>query len=104
MQQYEILYILKPNQTEEEYNQATERLEGWITKTKGNVLVKESWGARDLAYEIKKQTRGFYALMQFEGSKETLDELEKRIKLDKLFLRHLIVKAESVKPITTAEK
>ena len=32
MQQYEILYILKPNQTEEEYNQATERLEGWITK------------------------------------------------------------------------
>ena len=59
-------------------------------KTKGNILAKEEIGARDLTYEIKKQIEVFMGLYNLEGSKDTLDELEK-IKLDQLFLRHLIV-------------
>ena len=46
----------------------------------------------NLASKIKKYKKGFYIHYKFEGNNETLNEIEKQIKVDALVLRHLTVK------------
>ena len=49
-------------------------------------------GLLNLASKIKNYKKGFYIHYKFEGNKETLNEIEKQIKVDALVLRHLTVK------------
>ena len=41
---------------------------------------------------IKKYKKGFYIHYKFEGSSETINEIQKKIKVDRAIIRHLIVK------------
>jgi ribosomal protein S6 len=45
-----------------------------------------------LAKKIKKYKKGFYIHYKFEGNSNTLDEIKKKIKIDRSVIRHLIVK------------
>ena len=46
----------------------------------------------NLANKIKNYKKGFYIHFKFEGNKITLNEIEKKIKIDGSIIRHLIVK------------
>ena len=48
------------------------------------------------AQEIKKFNKGFFIHFKFEGNKTTLNEIEKKIKLDNSIIRHLTVKYKSL--------
>ena len=49
-----------------------------------------------LANKIKNYKKGFFIHYKFEGNKETLNEIEKKIKLDTSIIRHLIVKYKNL--------
>ncbi len=91
MKEYEVLFILKPQLSEEERQQVLDAFQGWITKTKGEILMFEQIGLRDLAYEIEDQNKGFYVQCQFKGGNETLDEIAKRTHVEERIIRHLLV-------------
>ena len=57
--------------------------------------VERRWGKRRLAYEIKGQLEGIYALFKFEGNNEILDELKRVFKFDSVIVRHMILLDES---------
>ena len=42
--------------------------------------------------KIKNYKKGFYIHYKFEGNNKTLNEIEKKIKLDNSIIRHLTVK------------
>ena len=63
-----------------------------INKSSGKVVKIEEWGLLNLANKIKNYKRGFYIHFKFEGNTNTLNEIEKRIKLDSSIIRHLTVK------------
>ena len=46
----------------------------------------------NLANKIKNYKRGFYIHFKFEGTSNTLNEIEKKIRLDNSIIRHLTVK------------
>ena len=46
----------------------------------------------NLANKIKNYKKGFYIHYKFEGNKKTLDEIEKKIKIDNSIIRYLTVK------------
>ena len=52
----------------------------------------EDWGLLNLAKKIKKYKKGFYIHYKFEGNQSTLTEIEKKIRIDRSIIRHLIVK------------
>ena len=56
----------------------------------------EEWGLLNLARKIKRYNKGFYIHYKFEGNKETLNEINKKIKIDDLIIRHLIVKYKNL--------
>ena len=60
MSLYELGVIIDPEVPPEDESSTLERLEGIITDAKGEVLEKDTWGRRQLAYPIKKKNYGVY--------------------------------------------
>jgi small subunit ribosomal protein S6 len=52
------------------------------------------WGKKRLAYPIKKQQEGFYALITFKISPDAIKELDRILSLRAVVLRHLVVAAD----------
>ena len=63
-----------------------------INNSSGKVIKVEEWGLLNLAYKIKNYKKGFYIHFKFEGNNNTLNEIEKKIKVDGSIIRYLTVK------------
>ena len=76
MRDYEVLYILRPDMSEEEYTAAVEKFNALIQANGGEVVKTDIWGKRKLAYEIEKLREGYYVLVTFKAEPELPQELE----------------------------
>lgn len=95
MRAYEIMFILKPDLDEETITETKERLQKVIADFGGEFLEEVSgWGKKRLAYSIQDYTEGVYYLWNFNGTPETVDELDRVIRISDRFLRHLIVRKD----------
>ena len=90
MKKYELLYILRPDLEEDGRKKVVESLSDLLTKNGAKVNKTEEWGLKQLAYEIKKFTKGYYVLVKFEAEKATLDEFDRMTKINQNVLRFLI--------------
>jgi small subunit ribosomal protein S6 len=91
---YELIYILKPEATEQEVADVHAQVEGIIGRLGGTLQRTEPWGRRKLAYEIGKHKEGFYVLQVIEGSGELMKEIDRRLKVTEGLIRHLIVRVD----------
>jgi small subunit ribosomal protein S6 len=90
MRQYEICFIVHPDQSEQ-VPAMIERYKTLVTSQGGTVHRVEDWGRRQLAYPINKLVKAHYALLNIECNKATLDELEHGFRYNDAVLRHLTV-------------
>lgn len=90
MKKYELLYILRPDLEEDGRKKVVESLSDLLTKNGAKVNKTEEWGLKQLAYEIKKFTKGYYVLVKFEAEKAALDEFDRMTKINQNVLRFLI--------------
>jgi len=65
-----------------------------ITDDKGTVTNFKDMGQRKLAYTINKQVNGFYYVINFNATAETVKELDRRLGLDESILRHMIIRLD----------
>ena len=93
---YENTIITKQDLPVSEIKKIREKYNELINKNSGKVIKIEEWGLLNLARKIKKYNKGFYIHYKFEGKKETLDEINKKIKIDNTIIRHLIVKYKNL--------
>ena len=89
---YENTIVAKQDLAEKELKTIKEKYNELINKSSGKVIKIEEWGLLNLARKIKKYNKGFYIHYKFEGNKETLEEIKKKVKTDRSIIRHLIVK------------
>ena len=89
---YENTLITKQDLAVTELNKIKEKYSDLINNNSGKVVKIEEWGLLNLARKIKKYNKGFYIHFKFEGKKETINEIDKKIKIDGSVIRHLIVK------------
>ena len=89
---YENTIVAKQDLAEKELKTLKDKYNEIINKSSGKVIKIEEWGLLNLASKIKNYKRGFYIHYKFEGNKDTLDEIEKKIKVDNTIIRHLTVK------------
>ena len=54
----------------------------------GEVTKAESWGKRRLAYEIRKQREGTYAVIEGKAEPTMMKEYERQLTLNEQVLRH----------------
>ncbi len=89
---YENTIVLKQDLAEKELDNIRQKYQKLIAEFSGKLLKIEDWGLIELSNKIKNYKKGFFIHFKFEGNKQTLNEFEKKIKLDKSIIRHLIVK------------
>jgi len=61
----------------------------------GAVHSVDEWGKRRLAYEINKETDGYYVLVTFESEPTFIMELERIYRITDNLLRTLVIRLES---------
>ena len=89
---YENTIITKQDLAKTELEKIKEKYTSLINDNSGKIIKIEEWGLLNLARRIKKYNKGFYIHFKFEGSKNTLNEINKKIKIDNSVIRHLTVK------------
>ena len=89
---YENTVVARQDLADKELKDIKEKYNSLINSSSGKVIKIEDWGLLNLAKKIKKYKKGFYIHYKFEGNQNTLSEIEKKIKIDRSIIRHLIVK------------
>ncbi len=89
---YENTLVTKQDLPKSELDKIKTAYTDLINNNSGKVIKVEEWGLLNLARKIKKYNKGFYIHFKFEGSKNTLNEINKKIKVDGSVIRNLIVK------------
>ena len=91
---YELVYVVSPEATDTQVadlhtqvEQIAERLGGKIEKT-------DNWGRRKLAYEIGPHKEGTYVVETIDGGGELMKEIDRRLKVSDLIIRHLVVRID----------
>lgn len=94
MRPYELLFILRPDLDVEGIEANIERVRRLIEQNGGTVTNVDRWGKRRLAYEIKNQRDGYYAVVHFNAEPAVTEELERVLNISDAVLRHLIVRLD----------
>ena len=89
---YENTIVARQDLAEKELNSIKQKYNEIINNSSGKVVKIEEWGLLNLAKKIKNYKKGFYIHYKFEGNRETLNEIKKKIKIDNSILRYLTVK------------
>ena len=89
---YENTIIAKQDLAEKEIKAIKDKYNELINNSSGKVIKIEEWGLLNLSNKIKNYRKGFYIHYKFEGNKDTLQEIEKKIKVDVSIIRYLTVK------------
>lgn len=97
---YEVLFIMPNKFTDEESKKIVDKVEKLIVNQSGVITLREYWGKKRLAYEIKHNAFGYYSLFEFDLEGDKLAKIDNSLKLDTDILRHQIV----VKKQKTAEE
>jgi small subunit ribosomal protein S6 len=97
--QYELVYILPPDTTEQQVTELHGQLEAVVSRLQGTFEKTENWGRKRLAYEIGHHKEGVYVLEVINGSGELMKELDRRLRVMDQVLRHMIVRVDQEKKV-----
>jgi small subunit ribosomal protein S6 len=91
--QYETLIVIHPERGPR-IKEFVERFQKVIEAQNGTVAQVDDWGLRDLAYRIENQAKGYYSIFHYRGTGQTVQELERNLKLTDGVLRYMTVRSE----------
>ena len=92
---YETVFITRQDLTVEDVDNLTNKLCKISTDGNGKIVSKEYWGLRNLAYIIKKNTRGHYVLINIDAQYPAVQELKRVIKYNENIIRSVLFNVES---------
>ena len=92
---YETVFITRQDLTVEDVDNLTNKLCKIITDGNGKIVSKEYWGLRNLAYIIKKNSRGHYVLINIDAEYPAVQELKRVIKYNENIIRSVLFNVES---------
>jgi len=97
--QYELVYILPPDTTEQQVTDLHGQVEAVVSRMSGQIEKTDNWGRKKLAYEIGHNKEGVYVLEVINGSGELMKELDRRLKVLDQVIRHMIVRVDEEKKV-----
>ncbi len=95
IQEYELVYILNPDMTEEATEARINGFSEFITSREGVIDAVDKWGKKRLAYPIKHFLDGNYILTKFKLSPARSKELEANLRISEDVVRHLLIRVNS---------
>jgi len=91
MKNYETVFILNPVLSEVQIKETVSKFEDFLTSRGAEMVSKEDWGLKKLAYEIQHKKSGFYHLFEYKVPAEVLIAFETEFRRDERIMRFLTV-------------
>ena len=91
---YELVYIVSPDATDAQVADLHTQVEQIAQRLGGTIDKTDNWGRRKLAYEIGPHKEGTYVVETLDGGGELMKEIDRRLKVSDLIIRHLIVRTD----------
>lgn len=94
VRQYELIYITPPESTEEALAELHTQVQAVVDRFSGTIEKTENWGRRRLAYEIAGHREGVYVLEVINGPAALTAELDRRLRVFDIVIRHMLVRVD----------
>ena len=94
MKRYETIFITHPELSEEDHAELEKKLRSTVATWKGDIIKLEDWGTKRLGYEIHKNSRGRYFLLEYLAAAHLVQELERNLRLNDRILKFQTVKVD----------
>ena len=94
MRNYEIMFIVNPNATDEEIDKINGQIETIITSGGGKIDKIEKMGKRRLAYEVDRQREGHYVLFVMSANGDIVKECERRLRVMDAVIKYITVRVD----------
>ena len=91
---YKLVYVVSPEATDEQVADLHAQVEATVQRMGGQIEKTDNWGRRKLAYEIGRHREGTYVLEVINGGGELMKEIDRRLKVIDLVIRHLVVRVD----------
>jgi small subunit ribosomal protein S6 len=91
---YELMFIVRPDMTDEDLDKLISTLQSVVPTSGGNVVKVEKMGKRRLAYTVRRFHDGIYVLMVVEGGGAVIHELERRLRVTEPVIKFLTVRID----------
>ncbi len=93
---YECVLIARQDLSVQQADALIKNCQTVIEEQQGTVGKAEYWGLRQLAYRIRKNRKGHYALLNIDAPADAVHELERRLRLNEDVLRYLVIKVDAL--------
>ncbi len=94
MTKYELAVIVNAKIEDDARAAAVDKCKALIERFGGQITNVDEWGKKKLAYEIDKQSEGFYYFIQFDAEPTAPADIEKRVRIVDGVIRYLLVKQD----------
>jgi small subunit ribosomal protein S6 len=94
LQSYELMLILTPVLSDEEYKSTQKKYADLIKENGGTIVHQDAWGLRSLSYPIAKKTTGLYYVLEYKAPTETNAKLEIQMNRDEAIMRHMVTRID----------
>lgn len=91
---YELMFIVNPDLADEALDSVLQRVQRYLAGANAQVYNFKSWGMRRLAYTLKGYRDGRYYLSQFAATSDTVNELDRNLRVVEGVLRHMITRMD----------
>ncbi|HUD63206.1 MAG TPA: 30S ribosomal protein S6 [Candidatus Sulfotelmatobacter sp.] len=91
---YELMFIVRPDMTEEDLDKLIANLQSVVPGSGGNVKRVDKMGKRRLAYTVRRFHEGIYVLLVVEGGGAVIHELERRLRVTEPVIKFLTVRVD----------
>jgi small subunit ribosomal protein S6 len=91
---YELVYVVSPEASDEQVADLHTQVDAIVQRIGGQIEKTENWGRRKLAYEIGRHKEGTYVLEVIDGGGDLMKEIDRRLKVIDLVIRHLVVRVD----------
>ena len=95
MRAYEVMVILDPSLEERTVGPSLDKYLNVIRKDGGSVESVDIWGRRRMAYEIKKNQEGIYAVVTLNAEPDSVKELDRQLTLNESILRTKVIRPDN---------
>lgn len=92
LREYEVTVIASAQMTDDDSKKLFAKYESVLLADGGEIIKKDVWGTKKLAYPINKQFRGHYVHYDLVTKPEHLAEAERLMRIDDNVLRYLSVR------------
>ena len=94
MNHYETVFILNPVLSDTQIKETVQKFEDYLVSKGAEMISKENWGLKKLAYPIQKKKSGFYHLFDFKIAGAQISSFELEFRRDDSVMRYLTVKLD----------